>query len=247
MGTILKIDNVKELLKDNKYFNYQDFNIYTGNTQKIEVICKENGHLSSKAIRHLLNNNVGCPYCSKVKKYSTEEWIKICQLKHNNKYDYSQSIYISSKIHTKILCKEHGVFFQMPFLHLAGAGCKKCNKSIGECLIDEILLENKIDYVPQKTFEGLKNKNNLYFDFFIPKYNLCIEFDGLQHNACYDWFGGKAGLEERQNRDNIKNKYCEKNNLKLLRISHFINYKLRVNVKKKIHNQIITFINGIEI
>jgi len=243
MGKILTIDNVRELLKDNNYFNCQNFDNYTGNTQKIEVVCRKNGHVSYKAIRHLLKNNVGCPYCSKVKKYSTDEWIKLCKIKHNNKYSYVESNYISSKTHIKIICKEHGVFTQMPFLHLAGAGCKKCNKSIGECLINEILIDNKIEYITQKTFEGLKYKNKLYFDFYIPTYNLCIEFDGLQHSKSYEWFGGEKGLKDRENRDKIKNIYCEDNGINLLRISYFISNKIRGKIKGKIYNKIITYIN----
>jgi hypothetical protein len=48
--------------------------------------------------------------------------------KHDNKYDYSKSIYY--KFHEKliIICTEHGEFLQAPSKHLAGQGCPHCAK-----------------------------------------------------------------------------------------------------------------------
>lgn len=45
---------------------------------------------------------------------------------HNNKYDYSLVEYVNSKTKVKIICKEHGVFEQIPSGHLSGKGCIGC-------------------------------------------------------------------------------------------------------------------------
>jgi hypothetical protein len=45
---------------------------------------------------------------------------------HQDKYDYSNIIYISSITKVKIICKKHGEFEQTPSQHLSGAGCNKC-------------------------------------------------------------------------------------------------------------------------
>ena len=49
----------------------------------------------------------------------------------------------------------------------------------------------------------------------------------------YFIFGGKKGLESTQERDEIKNKYCESKNIKLIRIRYDedINEILRKNLK----------------
>ena len=45
-----------------------------------------------------------------MKKSNNNEFIKKANLVHNNKYDYSKSIYVNSKIKTTIICSKHGEF-----------------------------------------------------------------------------------------------------------------------------------------
>ena len=78
----------------------------------------------------------------------------------------------------------------------------------------------------KKTFEGCKNKRLLKFDFYLPKYNLCIESDGNVHSEKINWNGKmtdtqmEENLKSNQYRDDIKNKYCEKNGIVLLRVNN---------------------------
>lgn len=240
------IDDVKDLLNKNDIFDIQPFYSYIGNTQKIEVICKKKKHLSLKSIRHILNN-VGCSHCSKKYKCNKEEWVNICNEIHKNKYDYSNSEYLNVNSKVSIICPTHGEFTQIARTHKNGSGCKKCNKSIGENIISEILTSKNINYSEQESFDGLKFKSNLYFDFYLPDYNLCIEFDGMQHKIAYDFFGGENALLERIKRDDIKNKYCKDNNIYLLRMSYQINYKSRNNIYFKIKEKIENILDEIQI
>ena len=75
-----------------------------------------------------------------------------------------------------------------------------------------------LSHETQKTFEGCKYKNLLRFDFYIPKYNICIEMDGLQHDVPIDYFGGIKYLKETKKRDGIKNDYCKEHGINLIRI-----------------------------
>ena len=45
---------------------------------------------------------------------------------HNNKYDYSKSVYINARSKITIICPEHGEFSQVYHAHLSGSGCPKC-------------------------------------------------------------------------------------------------------------------------
>lgn len=45
---------------------------------------------------------------------------------HNNRYDYSKSVYINSNEKITIICKEHGEFEQRVSEHLKGKGCPEC-------------------------------------------------------------------------------------------------------------------------
>lgn len=93
-------------------------------------------------------------------------------------------------------------------------------KSKGELYIEEILQSLNIDYERQKRFKDCKNKKQLPFDFYISNHNICIEYDGEQHYKPIDFWGGETRFLERQLNDKIKNDYCSKNNITLLRIPY---------------------------
>jgi len=63
------------------------------------------------------------------KKLTQEEFIKRANKVHNNKYDYSESIYTNSSSKIIIICKKHGKFEQIANTHLQGHGCEKCGCS----------------------------------------------------------------------------------------------------------------------
>lgn len=132
---------------------------------------------------------------------------------------------------TKILhkCDIDGYeWFATPANILFGCGCPKCQSSKGEKQIAQWLQTKNITYIQQKIFANCKDKNGLPFDFYIPEYNLCIEYDGEQHFKPID-FSGKGEewafnkFSITQAHDNIKNQYCKDNNIRLLRIPYFKN------------------------
>jgi hypothetical protein len=75
----------------------------------------------------------------------------------------------------------------------------------------------------QKTFSDCTNTllgiscRKLPFDFYLPEKNTLIEFDGQQH---FTPVWGKEALEKIQRTDSLKNQYCKKNGIKLIRISY---------------------------
>ena len=90
--------------------------------------------------------------------------------------------------------------------------------SLGELRILKFLENNNIEYIPQHSFPDCKYKRVLRFDFYLPKYNLCIEFDGYHHYNENRRLVGGDSLLVIQARDNIKNEYCLNNNIGMLRI-----------------------------
>ena len=102
-----------------------------------------------------------------------------------------------------------------------------CVYSLGEQQVKQILQELGIQVKTQFQFEDCRNpKTNakLYFDFFLPDYNCCIEYDGRQHFKEYSNSWEK--LEDVQYRDNIKNEYCKTHNISLIRIPYTDKSKL---------------------
>ena len=59
-----------------------------------------------------------------------------------------------------------------------------CLSSKGEYSIIQFLQKNNIEFETQKTFNDCRfpdTKALAKFDFYLPQYNICIEFDGIQH------------------------------------------------------------------
>lgn len=136
----------------------------------------------------------------------------------------------------KIKCK-CGNMFQTSFVNYYKAKVNRCPictkaKSKGEILIENVLKDNNIDYIFQHKFDDCRDKRKLPFDFYLPKYNACIEFDGQGH---YTAIYSDSSLEATVRHDNIKNAYCNKKGISLLRIPYFDCN----DVEKKIKNFII--------
>ncbi len=105
--------------------------------------------------------------------------------------------------------------------HTTSCGCKRI--SSGERIIESILKGNNIEYKRQYSFEDCKNKNKLKFDFAILKNNkllFLIEYDGIQHFKPISVFGSEESYIGTVKRDKIKNEYCERNHIPLLRIRY---------------------------
>lgn len=125
-----------------------------------------------------------------------------------------------NKCGLKFLCNPHN--------HLSKynkCGCPHCSKSNGEKLIYGFLKNNNILFEDQKTFEGLKYKHDLKFDFFLIDFNTCIEFDGEQHRNPKHYFNKFNDFTEQQIKDELKNEYCKKNGISLIRIENIKDIK----------------------
>jgi len=96
-----------------------------------------------------------------------------------------------------------------------------CINSKGEEKINIILSKNNIDYITQKTFNGLVGENNtrLRFDFYINNHYL-LEYDGIQHFQPGPGWNTKEKFEKRKQYDEFKNKWCKENNIPLIRIPY---------------------------
>ena len=109
-----------------------DFSLveYINIRTKIKIVCKEHGIFEITPF-NMLYNHEGCPLCrfnkmAKTKSLTTQEFIKKAKKIHEDKYDYSLVKYINNKTPIQIICKKHGIFWQLPNNHLSKEGCKKC-------------------------------------------------------------------------------------------------------------------------
>lgn len=98
--------------------------------------------------------------------------------------------------------------------------CPKCEgkRSKGELSISKILSEKKISYEMEKSFSWQSNKRRRY-DFYLPDYNLVIEYMGQQHYFETNFF--KISYEEQKKIDKEKKEEAIKNGKEYLAIGYF--------------------------
>lgn len=85
-----------------------------------------------------------------------------------------------------------------------------------------ILKEYGLEYEYEKTWWQCRDQRTLPFDFYLPKYNMVIEIDGIQHFEAQKHFGGDEGLALQQKHDRQKDEYCKREGIGMVRIPYYM-------------------------
>ena len=106
--------------------------VYTKSRDDVTIICPQHGEFTQKANSHLMGD--GCPRChydqlAAAKIVSPEEWIARFKSVHGDRYDYSKANFTTSHEKIRIICPEHGEFYQCPSSHYGGEKCPLCANS----------------------------------------------------------------------------------------------------------------------
>lgn len=125
----------------------------------------------------------------------------------------------------------------------------KNNKNImskTEYRIAEYLDKLGVKYKVQYTFAGCRDKGTLPFDFAIldekGRVKMLIEYDGEQHYFPVS-FNGESKKESEKNfkicqkHDRIKNNFCKRRKIYLLRISYLDNKNLYKIIKRTLYER----------
>ena len=200
----------------NDKFDFSE-TIYVNMRTETTIKCKKHGTNITKIAKYIIGG-VRCEECYLENRRNN--FLEISTKVHENCYDYSEMNYINNSTDIRIICKKHGPFYQSPDNHTMGKGCWKCNISKSETFIEKYLNNKNIIFISQKRFDDCKYNKKLPFDFYLPEYNMCIEYNGEQHYKSVDFWGGEKDYEKRILRDKIKKQYCIKNNIKLLVIKY---------------------------
>ena len=156
--------------------------VYESAHGKVVIVCPTHGEFEQIAANHL--NGSGCIHCRndsfKVKySFTTDEFIHRAKELFGDKYDYSKTVYTKSHDDVTIVCKRHGEFKKLAYMHLQGQGCPRCNvkprSSKGQL---EIVSYIKSLGVPVSENVALFSNAKQTVDIYCPDHNLAIEFNG---------------------------------------------------------------------
>lgn len=246
------IDNLgKDFLKN--YWDYNKNNIdpflipHSWN-KKVWIKCQEKDYHDNYEMA-CCNFITGkrCPYCSNKKIHKLDslgylfpEAINIWSDKNlKSPYEYSPSS--GQKVWWKCECDKHEEYYRsINNTNYLNFSCPKCKISKGEKRIEDFIINNKIDYIAQKTFDALVGINSglLSYDFYLPEYNILIEFQGGQHDRFIEFFHKTIkNFNKQQEHDRRKRQFSIDNNIKLLEIKYYEFDKIDEILKKELgHN-----------
>ena len=118
----------ESILKHGKKYDYSKVKYVNSNT-KVSIICPVHGEFEQVASQHTSGkgcNDCGYEEAGKKRLKGIDDFITEANEIHNNRYDYTKSIYNGTHKKIGIICEIHGSFQQTPKAHLIGQGCPEC-------------------------------------------------------------------------------------------------------------------------
>lgn len=188
---------------------------YNGSNRKIKVKNLKCGHEYEANAYNILSGS-GCPICHGMK--DTDGFTKQIDEKYPGEYEILGE-YVNNRKPILIRHKCGYEWEVVPKDLMRDIRCPKCIMSKGELFVSNYLTKNGIEFTPQFWFKDCRDKNPLPFDFMIMidgKMKL-IEFDGFQHFVKQGIYYSEKAIKH----DKMKDAYCEKNNIPLLRIPYW--------------------------
>lgn len=220
--------------------------LYVLNNVKIAKIKCSHGHEYEKRVLDIRSGYFSCNTCNP--KIWDKESIIFNLGKTHKDYEILSIDKTKWDYRVELKC-EKGHIFKMSLKSLInGSKCSLCNgfKSKGETKIYNYLLDSEYDFESEFTFDDLKHKIKLRFDFavFIGDDIKLIEFDGEQHFRPIQ-FGGMSIekseelFKDNVKRDEIKNKYCADNNIDILRIPYYEYDNIEIRIEEFLKERIL--------
>lgn len=196
-----------------------------GNTTYISYRCRKHGEQTSKIANYLSGKR--CSKCqaenardrNKMNKEIVIDEIVKCGGELLNPDDYRNRSARNLMIKCPA-CRNAFTTSLVLFTQHGGQVCSSCrsSESIGEMRIRKYLENNGIEFKQEHWFSDCRDIYPLPFDFYLPKYNRVIEFDGRQHFADTNLFS--YSLEKIKAHDEIKNQYCKDKGIDIIRIPY---------------------------
>ena len=199
-------------------------------SDRIRYKCPIHGWQETRYDCHV-DQKCGCPACAGWSNMLSpeqrkENWVKRCKKKYNDRFDYSQFVYVNNDTKGLVTCKEHHYSYMIdPWNHLRGAGgCPFCTGSEGEVHIRTWLENHHVNFVPQYSIPNENlfcKRQHLMVDFYLPDYRMFIEMNGEQHYKNISYFHqGSWTFEDQQIRDESLRQYSKRHNVRLLVIKY---------------------------
>lgn len=232
------IDIAQSVCKDNGYILLTTEDEYTDVKMFVRFICQKHGE-QTMMLDNLIRGHK-CKDCSYEERGNNLKhdigYVKECIENINGNKLLNPEDYKDATTHNlNILCSCGNVFttsFSSYMRHGVDTcfSCS-CKESDGEKIIHKFLESHNIDFEQEKRFDDCRDIKPLPFDFYLPKYNLVIEFDGQHHFKDV----GRGDYEKTKRHDKLKDKYCDDNNIDIIRIPYWDGHNIESILADKLN------------
>ena len=201
---------------------------YISAKSKLEYVCPYHNKYGSQYITYNnLKQGFGCKYCG-IERVASSRRLSLQQAKEifaRHDMVLLDQEYKNSNTPMKYICKHHEEF-GVQYMALSNAykqHCPHCNTIKGEDKISRYFLENNIKFVPHKSYDDLRGVGGgkLSYDFYLPNFNLLIEYQGEQHEHPVNVFGGEEQFQIQQEHDFRKREYAKTHGVELFEIWYY--------------------------
>lgn len=214
---------------------------YINAKTKLEYICPIHENYGSQYITYNnLKMGCGCKFCGMERTINSKRlsFDSVKEIFEKHDMILLDQEYKNSNTPLKYICKHHKEF-GVQYMALSNAykqHCPYCNVIKGENKIAHYLLKYNIEFISQKSYDDLRGigGGRLSYDFYLPKFNLLIEYQGEQHDHPVNLFGGEEQFIKQQEHDRRKREYALKHSMELLEIWYYDFAKLEEILKEKL-------------
>lgn len=220
--------------------------ISPGSNNNVWIVCQEKDYHEDYKIScsRFKRNNNGCGSCSNrpgkvhpLDSFGYHHFDKVMSWHPDNDISPFRVAPNSNKKY-KFICETCGYeWYSQPSKINNERWCPQCSTSKGEKRISKWLDYNNVKYLNQKEFNGLigVGGKNLSYDFYLPDYNLLIEYQGEQHEKYRPGFHkNKESFMKQQEHDRRKRNYAEINDVGLLEIWYWDFENIEVILNKEL-------------
>lgn len=217
---------------------------YIDSWTKISCTCKQCNRTFNVSPADILHRD-GCPKCNV--DHLPQRQPKALQTFMNDLYAVHKTIeiigeYTKASNRVDVKCTVCGHEWSPVGTSLtSGTGCPICSQSHGERNIAKYLADNNIFYIAQKTFDSLVGVGGglLSYDFYLPQYNLLVEYQGEYHDGTVP-IQTEIEFLKQQEHDKRKRLYAEQHNIKLLEIWYWDSNSIESILNNVLQNPVTT-------
>ncbi len=212
---------------------------YISATQPLAFQCLICNHQWKSTASGPICRKTSCPKCAEQLKLTNEiidERLKNTKIKRIGNY-----LNMKTSIHFQCLNDNcNHIWLARPYNIIHNErGCPQCFLKKNEKLIGKLLKQNNIVFEQQKPIKkiNISETKRLYVDYFLPDFNVIIEYNGIQHYQPVNFFNlnqeqSKSNFLKQQIRDKYLVDFCLLNNISLIIIDgrKYKNSKLHIYV-----------------